>query len=97
MNTQDKIKIMQAYLDGAVIQRCRIQGNGFWTVASEPKWEWCTMDYRVKPEPEIPREVWIQFSCLGGIRVHDSRPMNGILGSPYSEPVRFREVLEDDQ
>ena len=95
MNTQEKIEIMQAHLDGAVIQS-DAKGDT-WSDVGNPVWNWYSIDYRVKPEPEIPKEVWIQFNCLGGIHVHSSKPTSGILGSPYSEPVHFREVIEDDQ
>lgn len=52
MTTQEKIEVMRAYLDGKDIQiRCKTDTEWEnWVVRGEPKWNWDTLDYRIKPE-----------------------------------------------
>ena len=52
MTTQEKIEVMKAYLDGKNIQiRCKTDTEWEnWVVRGEPKWNWDTLDYRIKPE-----------------------------------------------
>jgi len=54
MTTQEKIKVMQAYLDGATI----ICGNFSWRKDSgqEPSWNWDCNDYKIKK-----LEYWINI------------------------------------
>lgn len=59
MNTQDKIKVMQAFINGKTIQFVE-PGYGDWAdyaTGEVPLWDWGTTIYRVKPtesEPNIP-------------------------------------------
>lgn len=52
MKTQEKIKVMQAYVEGKKIQR-RVIGRKEWfdwNVNSEPGWNWGDVEYRIKQE-----------------------------------------------
>lgn len=53
MNTEEKIEVMQAWLDGKKIQSSYCDQN-WQTYESEPMWSWSeTMVYRIKPaEPK---------------------------------------------
>lgn len=44
-------EVMKAHEEGAKIEaRSRFYNRG-WADISDPKWDWCNCDYRVKPEP----------------------------------------------
>lgn len=52
MNTQEKIEIMQAYLDGKEIE-VRAKGLRNWNVChTRPEWDWNGCEYRVKKAPK---------------------------------------------
>ena len=60
MNTAEKIKVMQAWLDGEVIE-CN-DGYGWVTLpkGGEPSWDWIVFDYRIKEQDyslDIPWEL----------------------------------------
>ena len=60
MTTEEKIKVMHAYVDGKQIQtRSNLIKNSLfksdWVDMSiEPSWDWVINDYRIKPEPKKP-------------------------------------------
>ncbi len=63
MNTQDKIKVMQAWLNGEEVE-FMVDGN--WTPLQkpsnidtiEPLWNWLSFEYRIKPKPApIPMTI----------------------------------------
>jgi len=57
MNTQEKIKIMQAFVDGKVIQVTARGGD--WVDMSQldnPGWNWHGCTYRIKPESKV---IWV--------------------------------------
>lgn len=56
-----RIKVMQAFLDGKVIQGRAVSGS--WIDEHEPKWCWGVTEYRVKPEP--PRILYAVY-CKDG-------------------------------
>ena len=49
MTTDDKIEVMQAFVDGESIQFC-IRGRGGWQDVEVPSWNWKLCDFRVKRE-----------------------------------------------
>jgi hypothetical protein len=55
MNTQEKITIMQAFVDGKIVE-CKDRGSEFseWVVIknTNPFWDWKELEYRIKPSPE---------------------------------------------
>lgn len=50
MNTWEKIKVMQAYVEGKQIQ---IKINNEWDNIDDPTWSWSNYSYRIKPEKKI--------------------------------------------
>ena len=52
MNTLDKIKIMQAFVDGKEIELMATHG-GWVMLAPNPKWNWDVYSYRIKLQPKI--------------------------------------------
>ena len=56
MSTQDKIDVMQAWMDGHEIEsRCRTKGNdGQWRIVADPNWNWRLSEYRVMEEEAEP-------------------------------------------
>lgn len=57
MTTEEKIAIMQAYVDGKQIQQVQVRWCNEtieWEDAPEPSWNWDEREYRIKPEPKEP-------------------------------------------
>jgi len=56
--TEQKIEIMQAYVDGKAIQykdRCAYE----WHIMEQEEWDWCFFEYRIKPEPKTEMmQMW---------------------------------------
>ena len=50
--TIERIKVMQAFVDGAEIQECR-RDNDKWNTVSPPHWNWVDYTYRIKPLKKI--------------------------------------------
>lgn len=48
-NTIDKIKVMQAFVDGSLVQK-EHGSDGNWRGDSDPSWSWFSYNYRIKPE-----------------------------------------------
>lgn len=46
-NTQEKIAVMQAFLEGKKIE-ARAIGTDDWVPAGAPIWDWLSRDYRIK-------------------------------------------------
>ncbi len=92
--TQEAIKVMQAYVDGAEIQW---QGGitKKWRDFEDddfPKWTWSHEAYRIKPKP---REFWIKASDLpkhGGFGVNAY--VTNTQGNPTTPFIKVREVIE---
>lgn len=58
MDIQESIKVMQAFEDGKTIQSRFL--NDEWKDNPNPKWNWETCSYRIKPEPILPK-TWEEF------------------------------------
>lgn len=55
MTTEEKIKIMQAFVDGKEIEFA-LQGDlSQWMLTETPRWNWAYCTYRIKPEPKNPK------------------------------------------
>lgn len=48
MTTEEKIEVMQAFLDGKEIQHAD-KRSGVWMSARNPSWNWADNEYRIKP------------------------------------------------
>lgn len=66
MTTAEKIKVMQAQMDGAAIQiRPRRRADLKWEIfPGTPDWNWSKMEYRIKPE--LLRRWFIRIDDLIG-------------------------------
>ena len=58
MKTEEKIKVMQAFVDGKAVQfrKAMHNLNSEWEdfdSCIEPSWEWGSLDWRIKPQPKI--------------------------------------------
>lgn len=51
-NTQEKIAIMQAFIEGKKIETCLV-GTDDWVPTSYPIWDWLAYDYRIKHMPKL--------------------------------------------
>lgn len=50
MTTEEKIKIMQAYVDGKQIQATPKKCDRWAICVNEPTWDWYKYEYRIEPE-----------------------------------------------
>jgi len=88
--TQEKIAVMQAYVDGKKIEWL---SNGEWAGIEVPAWNWISYDYRVKQDP--PREVFVILNSSGHVdysctNVRDVPPRyRGF------RPILMREVMDE--
>lgn len=55
MTTQEKIEVMQAYLDGKKIEVAAQKDLSYWIASEAPAWNWEDCVYRIKPEPPKPK------------------------------------------
>lgn len=64
MDLKDKIKVMQAYLDGAKIDhRITTTFDPTWKLCSNPMWNWQNVEYRIhKDVPDSNRMTNRQFA-----------------------------------
>lgn len=59
----EKIAVMQAAERGEEIQSLYNYGLA-WEDNSDPNWDWCNFDYRVKPKPQ---KFWVVFDKKGNL------------------------------
>lgn len=52
----EMIAVMEAFAAG---KRIQVDDEGGWIDCQKPGWDWARNEYRVKPEPAMPREFWI--------------------------------------
>jgi len=83
MNTEDKIKVMQAFLEGETIEVMGQDGWEEWCFHTEPQWNWEHCDYRVKEEDyslDIPWDLikdkwkWAAMDDDGEIFLYTKKP-----------------------
>lgn len=64
IETVERIKVMQAFVDGKAIEERRISfDHTEWVDNNNPEWRWDKFDYRIKPESKYrpfnnARECW---------------------------------------
>lgn len=64
-STQEKIAIMQAYLDGKTVEFREIPKTPNWTkLTGQPLWRWDITEYRIRPEPIL--RPWTFDECPVG-------------------------------
>lgn len=73
MTTQEKIAVMQAFVEGKEIEvkKCGIEQ---WVQISRPIWDWGDCEYRIKPEHPKPkvRPYKDAEELMEAIKVHGS-------------------------
>ena len=92
--TEQKIEIMQAYVDGKAIQykdRCAYE----WHIMEQEEWDWCFFEYRIAPEPKkVMMQMW-KNSVDGRIMMQQA----GYVGFGYSWKkvgVPFEDVYPEE-
>lgn len=55
MTTEEKIKIMQASLEGKEIEVALQRDPSYWFLTETPRWNWEAYVYRIKPEQPKPK------------------------------------------
>ena len=79
MNTESKIAVMSAYVDGDMIEYRNKTVGGDWSPYTKtvPLWDWPDYDYRINPEEKKPKtltiEIWADgmgriCECIAGTR-----------------------------
>lgn len=59
MTIAEKIKIMQAAIDGAEIEYMKLlPAGGSWYGNSAPAWNWGAYEYRIKPKAKRKLYLW---------------------------------------
>lgn len=53
MTTKEKIEVMQAFLDGKLIEYKLSSDGDIWLSVSDPHWDWDNCIYRIKPESKF--------------------------------------------
>ena len=86
--TIEAIRIMQAYVDGKVVEY--EHPDGIWMLTTTPCWNWNSGDYRIKPAAtlrpwtadEVPLGAWMRFKrnpqdrvLLGWVSVQSDRDL----------------------
>lgn len=92
MNTVEKIRIMQAWLEG---KKIRYRGKDqVWMELNhtfEPTWNWEAFRYEVAPEP---REIWVNFRPKTGYGAAHTTEADALAAGHGAECVHFREVID---
>ena len=97
MSTRDKIEVMQAFVDGKVIE------YKLWTTSEDPKnwreclnplWDWDVHSYRIKPEPKV---IWANEYVGGWGYFYSSREGAKEMASEAATriAVKYQEVVEN--
>ena len=88
---RERTEIQQAYLDGESIES-RIAKCITWMIPSgEPKFNWNTHDYRIKPKP---MEIWVNFYPEKNMVIHDNLDSSKKGLNKHGITKKFIEVIE---
>lgn len=82
------IKVMEAYADGKKVQRTDLDGN--WFDCDNPKFNWASFNYRIKPEPKY-RPFKTQEECWQEMQKH--QPFGWIKSKDNTEVVQIGRLL----
>ena len=77
--TENAIKVMQAYVDGKQIEFCTKRDKK-WELCGDPLFNWSTFDYRISENPQYrsfqnPLECWQEMQKhqpVGWVQYHDT-------------------------
>jgi len=104
MTTQEIIAVLKDYQDGKEIQ-FRVSYDRPWKyVVGKPLWNFGQNEYRAKPEPRKPREIWVNeypgIDCIYTQRriLYNSKSAaeENVNPTVKSKCTKFVEVIEDD-
>ena len=86
---KEKIKVMQAALDGEIVQYRDTFGN--WYSNNDNLWNWGDYDYRIKPEP-----MEFIIDIYDGNRYEIASDRNRLMLSKLGKfkTIKVREVME---
>jgi hypothetical protein len=96
MTHEEMIAVLQAHKDGKKIE-CRTKWEECWKAApTNPCWNFDLYDYRIKPEPPKPKELWVNEYASGGLAAHSTKKAALRRGNynAIRTAVLYREVLE---
>lgn len=90
-----QIAVMQAWVDGKEVQISE-KDLDVWEDHADPSFNWGDYDYRVKPEEQKPRDLWVNKFCNGEVRLYDSEIESLKDCARTSEcGIHYREVLPE--
>lgn len=102
MSTAEKIKVMQAYLEGKQLQ-VKFQNQTSWQNHAdvEPFWEWGVYDYRIKPSSRFKVFVSIDgANWLPGGHFHlkdDADQFGKLLLKKIGYPWKYYKIEEEEE
>ena len=98
MNTEQKIAIMQAYIDGKVIEISMSDSEVWseWSDKKEPEWDFGRINYRVK---SIPVTLWVNYYSNGVVMAFESEreaigAMLGFKPDYLIKRIQVKEVVQ---
>lgn len=94
--TAEKVKVMQAEMAGADVQKRAIGGvPGEWVDAAGGIWNWSYYEYQVTPKR--PKEIWVNtYGSNPGFCVHTSESFAATMQGPgLKTTTHYREVTDD--
>ena len=99
IETAERIKVMQAFVDGKAIEERRISfDHTEWIDNNNPEWRWDKFDYRIKPESKYRPFRNIQ-ECLSEMLKHQSfgwlKPVNKYTNK--AKAINISSIEYDDE
>ncbi len=96
MSIQQQIDVMQMASIGKPIEFRGLsnRGSGSWISNPDPKWNWESFEYRVKPEP---REFWVNIydrDAIDNIAHLSKENADRAAGAARVKCILVREVIE---
>lgn len=97
--TEEKIAVMQAYLDGQQIEMSYITLPAVgWTGVEHPKWDWLSLDYRIKSTKPEPRSrffvEWTDGSLSSSNFETEEEASTWASDTPHNGIYELKEVIE---
>lgn len=92
LTTLEKVKVMQAFIDGKDIEISNHKG-GWEIFECIPVWNWVSNEYRIKPPPL--KEIWVNKYPNGNYAIHSSLKKAEEFLCPTGVTTHYKEVLPD--
>lgn len=96
MTHDEMIQVIRDHQAGHVIQRRFVGDKANWQDDPNPIWNFVDLEYRRKPEPRKPREIWVN-EYAQHMSVHFSSACDADMRALPNRIrcVKFVEVVED--